>query len=246
MLPLGLTAPRSVTPGAPFDVSVVEYAADGTPSPVAGATVSGGDAPATTNAAGNATVTVSAGGPFSLRATKDNRAPSATEAACATTGADGAVRDGAAGGGRRGGDGVRRASGSDGRCGTSRHARRRRRRSRPSARASASPARKGPRRITATIASDPSGLQVVKLRLTRTDGPRCTYYSGKSERFRRAPCGVNRAPWFAVGDREQVDYLLPQKLGRGRYVLDVNAVDKARNRDDARRRGANRVVFHVR
>jgi hypothetical protein len=29
-------------------------------------------------------------------------------------------------------------------------------------------------------------------------------------------------------------------------VLDVNAVDKAYNRDDARRRGANRIVFHVR
>ena len=89
VLPLGLTTPRSVTPAAPFGVSVVEYAADGTPSPVDGATVTGGDAPATTNAAGSATVTVTASGPFSLRATKDNRAPSASEAACATTGVDG-------------------------------------------------------------------------------------------------------------------------------------------------------------
>jgi hypothetical protein len=28
-------------------------------------------------------------------------------------------------------------------------------------------------------------------------------------------------------------------------VLDVNVIDRAYNRDDARRRGGNRVVFHV-
>lgn len=220
VLPLGLIIPRSVTPGAPFGVSVVEYAADGTPSPVAGAAVTGADAPATTDAAGTATVTVGGLGPFSLRATKANRAPSASETACATTG-------------------------DDGRCGST---------DREPPLAAITALRDGqrftraraPRRITATIASDPSGLAVVKLRLTRSIGPRCEYYSGKRERFRRVPCGVNRAPWFAVGDRQQIDYLLPQKLARGRYVLDVTAVDKARNRDDLRRRGGNRVVFHVR
>ena len=220
VLPLGLIVPRTVSPGVPFGVSVVEYAPDGTPTPVAGADVAGGDAPVTTDAAGSASVTVAATGAFSLRATKANRAPSAAEAACATTGADGIwgspdrTAPAAAITGIAEGQRFTRAA--------------------------------APRRITATISPDVSGLAVVKLRLTRTDGPRCTYYSGHSETFRRAPCGVNRAPWFAVGDREQVDYLLPQKLGRGRYVLDVNAVDKAHNRDDARRRGANRVVFHVR
>jgi hypothetical protein len=189
-------------------------------------------------------VTVSTGGPFSLRATKPNRAASASESGCASTGSDGQC-------GTSGDPSVDApaapcaSSGTHGRCGS------------PDSEAPAAAitaiaegqrfARgKGPRRLTATVASDPSGLAVVKLRLTRTDGPRCTYYSGRSERFRRAPCGVDRAPWFAVGDREQVDYLLPAKLARGRYVLDVNAVDKAHNRDDARRRGANRVVFHVR
>jgi len=28
-------------------------------------------------------------------------------------------------------------------------------------------------------------------------------------------------------------------------VLDANAIDKAYNRDDKRRRGGNRIVFHV-
>ena len=243
VLPLRLSTPRTVTLGATFGVNVVEYAANGTPSPVDGATITGGDAPATTNAAGNANVTVTAAGPFSLRATKANRAPSASEPGCATSGADGLCgtsvlapshddRPACA------------SSGTDGRCGTTD-------REAPAAtitgiiegqrftRANA------PRRLTATITSDPSGLEVVKLRLTRRVGPRCTYYSGKSERFRRAPCGASRGRWFAVGDREQVDYLLPEKLTRGRYVLDVNAVDKVHNRDDARRRGGNRIVFHV-
>ena len=91
VLPLGLTSPRTVAPGMPFRVSVVEYAPDGTPTPVGGATVTGGDAPVTTDAAGNTNVTVSAGGSFSLRATKDNRAPSATETSCATNGGDGSA-----------------------------------------------------------------------------------------------------------------------------------------------------------
>lgn len=247
VLPLALSTPRSATPGAPFNVGVVEYAPDGTPAPVAGATVSGGDAPVATNAAGSASVTVSAGGPFSLRATKAGRAPSASEPACATNGRDGRCGTSSPGAAApvASGQAPCATNGRDGRCGSAD-------REAPSVaitgiREQHRFARgKGPRRITATIKPDPSGLQVVKLRLTRRIGARCTYYSARSERFRRAPCGVNRSPWSAIGDRREVDYLLPRKLPRGRYLLDVNAVDKAYNRDDARRRGGNRVVFHVR
>jgi len=241
VLPIELSTPRNVTPGAAFTVSVVEYAANGTASPAEGAIVAGGDAAATTDAAGRATVTVSTGGPFGLRATKPNRAPSATESACASTGSDGLCGSPPQ---------VLAAdpcptNGRDGNCGTV---------DSTSPAAAITGIREGqrfgraraPRRLTATIAPDASGLKVVKLRLTRTHGPRCTYLSGRSERFRRVPCGVERAPWFAIGDRQEVDYLLPQRLARGRYVLDVNVVDKAGNRDDVRRRGANRVVFHVR
>ncbi|MDP2712930.1 MAG: hypothetical protein Q8O56_17100 [Solirubrobacteraceae bacterium] len=242
VLPLGLSAPRSVTPGVPFSVSVVEYAADGTPSPVAAATISGADAPATTNAAGIAVATVGGAGEIALRATKPNRARSASEPVCATTGADGACGTAAAPGP---GATPCVTDGRDGRCGS---------RDRTAPRATITGIReqqrfarsRAPRRLTARITEDPSGLHSVKLRLTRTVGPRCSYFSGRSERFRRAPCGVNRSPWFAIGDRQQVDYLLPQRLPRGRYVLDVNAIDKAYNRDDTRRRGGNRIVFHVR
>ncbi|MBA3328511.1 MAG: hypothetical protein H0T43_09445, partial [Solirubrobacterales bacterium] len=52
VLPLGLSVPATVRPGVPFNVTVVEYAGDGTPSPVAGATVAGGDAAASTNSSG--------------------------------------------------------------------------------------------------------------------------------------------------------------------------------------------------
>ena len=236
VLPLGLTVPRTVSPGTPFTVTVVQYAPDGTPSPAVGATVQGGDAPAPrTDAGGHAIVTIAAPGPAALRATLANRAPSATESLCATTGGDGAC----------GSPPPCATNGADGRCGT-------RDRIAPAARivglreGQRFARGKGPRRLQATVDSDPSGLLTVKLRLTRSDRGRCSYLSGRFERLRRVRCGLTRAAWFAVGDREQVDYLLPRALPRGRYVLDVNAIDKAFNRDDTRRRGSNRIVFHVR
>jgi hypothetical protein len=45
--------------------------------------------------------------------------------------------------------------------------------------------------------------------------------------------------------QSQVSYLLPHRLGRGRYVLDVIATDGAGNRE-ALARGTSRVVFFVR
>ena len=242
VLPLGLSTPRIVAPGAPFTVTVVEYAADGKPSPAGGATVAGGAAPATANGDGLATVTLAAPGPAVLRATKAGRARSASEAVCATSGDDGAC--GSALAGPAANEAACTTDGADGRCGT-------RDRKAPAARIAGVRdgqrfARgKGPRRLRAAVDSDASGLLAVKLRLTRTDRGRCWYYSGRAERLRRIRCGLTRHAWFSVGDRERVDYLLPRALPRGRYVLDVNAIDKAYNRDDTRRRGANRIVFHV-
>lgn len=63
---------------------------------------------------------------------------------------------------------------------------------------------------------------------------------------RRAKCGAANGFWFGVGDRKDTSYLLPRALPRGHYVLHVNVIDKAFNRDDPRRRGANRIVFDVR
>jgi hypothetical protein len=229
VLPLGLLAPRTVAPGTPFRVTVVKYDSQGKPSPDAGAAVAGGDAVATTDAGGNATVVMSKAGEHPLRATKTNRAASASEPVCATTGSDGECDTVAT---RETTPPVATLLGI---VDNKRYAR-----------------KQAPRHLRARVAPDASGLLAVKLRLTRNaGGGNCTYFSGKSERFRRgrlidgSRCGATHGHWFTVGDREDVDYLLPKRLPRGRYVLDVNAIDKAYNRDDKRKRGRNRVVFYV-
>jgi hypothetical protein len=71
--------------------------------------------------------------------------------------------------------------------------------------------------------------------------------------FRR--CGAPRGFFFKIGNDADWRYELPIDLPKGRYVLDVNAVDAAENRDwpaalpgrryGRARRGENRVVFRV-
>ena len=237
VLPLALSVPARAAPGAPFDVSVVEYSSTGVASPVSGATVSGGAAPAVTNAAGVAAVTLGTGGAASLQATKAGRARSATESLCATNGVDGFC-------GTTVPPPPCATSGRDGLCGT-------RDLTAPTAaiRGIAEGRHfargEGPRELAVAVGSEPSGLLIVKLRLTRNDRGRCSTFSGTTERFRHVKCGATNGFWFGVGDRLETSYLLPSRLPRGRYVLDVNAIDKAFNRDDARRRGGNRIVFHV-
>ena len=103
--------------------------------------------------------------------------------------------------------------------------------------------KRAPRTLRGSVSPDPSGLRAVKLSLTRSSGGRCQLYSPTKERFRRSRCG--RRVNFSIGDRQDWSYLLPARLRKGRYVLDVIAVDKAGNRDRLAR-GRNRVVFFVR
>jgi hypothetical protein len=103
--------------------------------------------------------------------------------------------------------------------------------------------RKAPRVLRGTVTPDPSGIRAVKLRLTRERKGRCWYFSGKRERFLRRRCGTRHV--FRIGDELDWSYLLPGRLRRGRYVLDVIAMDRERNRD-VLERGRSRVVFHVR
>jgi hypothetical protein len=105
-------------------------------------------------------------------------------------------------------------------------------------------ARFAPRLIRIATSESGSGIRNVKLRLTRRVGDRCFSYSGRRERFIGAKCGTGF--FFTVSDRAAVDYLLPEKLPRGHYVLDLVAIDKAFNRDAVRQRGRNRAVFDVR
>jgi hypothetical protein len=101
----------------------------------------------------------------------------------------------------------------------------------------------GPRELRGSFGADPSGLAAVKLRLTRRVGGRCWYFSGKSAMFRGTHCG--RGSYFTIGTQSDWTYLLPAALGRGRYVLDAVAVDRAGNRTPLAR-GTTRVVFTVR
>ena len=218
--PLSLFVPATATAGEPFGVRVVELADSGAQTPVAGATVSGGDAPVTTGADGIAVVTLSASG--TLRATKAGRARSAREAV-AVRAADApppTLID------------VVPPTPPAGRIGSideqQRFARGR-----------------GPRTLSGDVQAS-SGVRDVRLRLTRTARGRCETFDGRRERFvRLSRCGAARGRWFSIGDRAEWSYLLPSRLGRGRYVLDIEVTDASGARDRTLQRGRNRVVFHV-
>lgn len=230
---LKLSGPVTVSPGATATLRVSDAVSN---APVAGAVVAG----TSSGPDGTVRIALPGRGPTRLKASKPGTIRSNALTVCATDGADGACASTQC-----------ITNGRDGLCGT-------RDRTAPVSgiRGIAEGRRfahgRGPRRLRAHVDADPSGLRIVKLRLTRTDHGRCTYFSGRSERFRPGRlsggtrCGAKRGYWFGVGDDPDVDYLLPRRLPRGRYVLDVNAIDKAYNRDDGRQRGRNRIVFHVR
>ena len=102
---------------------------------------------------------------------------------------------------------------------------------------------KGPRRLHGIVAADPAGLRAVRLSLQRKVDGSCRAYSVRRERFVNRRCGAH--PSFTIGTAADWDYLLPKRLGPGRYDLRVVAVDRAGNRDRVRR-GRNRMVFTVR
>ena len=224
--PLRITAiPGSATPGSAFDVRVVQYSVTFDSSfnattheePAAGAAVNADGKSFTAGADGVAHVTVADKGLAGVRATKDGYVRSATEPVCVDCGAPPPAVPGA-----------------------------------PAARDTVAPAttlalrdgavfsrRKAPRLLRGTVDADPSGLQGVKLRLTRRVGSKCAYFSGRREQFRPMRCG--RGSFFRIGDRADWSYLLPKRLGRGRYVLEAKAIDGAYNRGPVKR-----VRFRVR
>ncbi len=261
-VPLDFDAPRIVRPGQGFEISVREtettyggppdYQATTTTGPSQGATIGGGDAPATTNADGKATVVVSRRGEARLRASKGSRVPE-DQTVCVTDGADGFCGTTTPSGETAPGQPAQTAAGAPARVPD---------RTSPLAlitgvregqvfsRARAPRVLRGqvgePAGAARALRPDASGILMVKLRLTRTDRGRCSTFSGSRERFVRRPCGAAKGFWFRIGDRASWEYQLPSRLPRGRYVLDVNAVDREYNRDDKRKRGQNRVVFRVR
>ncbi len=233
--------PATAAPGQPFTVTVTRSTSDfsGPVSrdPVAGATVSGGGATVTTGTDGTAQVTLTTRGPSGLQATASGEIRSATEPVCVTTGSDGACGTTAAS--------SCSTTGDDGNCGT---------KDKRAPRGKIVSIRegqrfgkgKGPRALRGIVTADPSGIAAVRLRLTRNDHSKCETFDGRSERLvKLSRCGAKRGKWFNAGDREQWSYLLPAKLGPGRYVLDLEASDKAGNVDTLLQRTRTRVVFTV-
>ncbi len=251
---LKLTGPSTANAGDPVTVHVVD-GQDG--SAVAGASVAG----ATTDAGGDATPTFATAGTYVVKAEKSDSVRSNALTVCVHAGNDGTC--GTPGIPAPADDSPAPTSNS-GASGT------------PSATAPAVDRTaphgqidgiaegkvfahgKGPRELrgragipvaglrAVTLEPDPSGLSAVRLRLTRNDRGRCGSYDGTAERLRRGRCGAARGRYFGVGSTPEWSYLLPFRLPRGRYVLDVLAIDKAGNADSARRRGGNRIVFRVR
>ena len=219
--------PAKVQRGVPFTVTVLRTACEtefcnpgeGHAEPAAGATVTAGDSTATADGEGRATLTVTAGGDVTVRAAQADRLPSRPEQTCATDGADGFC-------GYAIPDPVDRTP--------------------PVTRirgiADGERFDRGPRVLRAAV-REAGGIASVRMSLTRKLRGRCSALRGDSERFARVRCG--RHPQFGVGTSPRVSFLLPSRLGPGRYVLTVVATDAAGNRERVRR-GRNRVRFTVR
>ncbi len=219
VFPLDLEGvPAQARVGDPITVTVVEYRSatggigEGDRKPVAGATVRAGAANATTGTDGRATLVLGERGALKVKATRPgNTASGAEDVVVGDVAAAPAPPDTTAPTGTI--LGIR-----DGQRFTRRRA---------------------PRELRGTASADPSGLWAVKIRLTRRLGGTCWYFSGTKERFLERTCGKQYA--FKVGESTEWSYLLPARLPRGRYTLDVYAVDKAFNRG-----AETRVVFRVR
>jgi hypothetical protein len=238
---LKLSGPATAAPGAPVTLRVTDAGG----APVAGASV-GGQA---SGADGALTVgPFTARGPQSFKAAKPGAIRSNRVSVCVTDGGDGACGSAAAGPGGAAGGGAGAAcqtTGDDGLCGTKdgRAPRGRILSIRDKQRFGKG---KGPRLLKGDVSPDPSGVGRSWLRLERVDGGRCSTYNSKHERFLGLKrCGISHATWFPVGTDADWSYLLPARLPRGRYVLDLRARDRAGNVDTLLQRTRTRVVFTV-
>jgi hypothetical protein len=221
---LALSGPASARPGASVTVKVTD-SANG--SAIGGASVGG----RTTGSDGRAVV-----GPFVQRGDQDLKASKAGTVrsnrlrVCVSDGSDGFCGTGAGGaGGTPGGPG---GSGTKDTVGpaTTLGIKNRKVFSR----------KKAPRTLRGHAASDPSGLHEVKIRLLRKVDKKCAFFSGGRERWRKTHLCWHGA-FFGIGDRADWSYLLPKRLGRGRYRLEAYAIDGAINRGPIKR-----VRFRVR
>jgi hypothetical protein len=103
--------------------------------------------------------------------------------------------------------------------------------------------RHGPRLLRGTATDGQSGVRTVQLSLRRRAGRKCSQWSARSERFAGKSC--RKKVFFDAGAGPNWSYLLPAALRRGRYVLEVKAVDRAGNSQSRFVGGRTRVKFRV-
>jgi hypothetical protein len=236
---LSLSGPSSVSAGTPFAVHV----ADGrTGEPIAGAAIGVLNAGVTTtipsspstDANGNATISLAGAGTLTLKATEANSVRSNGLVVCSHAGDDGSCGTTVAGG-----------------PSTSSAAK-------PSSQVAVGvlarvlgltsgrvySRRLAPRVLRGIAKVGPGGtLREVRIRLQRRIGRRCLNFSGSRARFvRAAKCAP--AAFFSVGNAESFSYLLPARLPVGRYAYDIQAVDSS-GRVTGLVGGVSHVVFRV-
>jgi hypothetical protein len=206
---LQLAGPSSVSTGQSATYTVTDAASG---APVAGAGVAG----QVTGADGKATATFDTPGTRTLKATRANAVRSNGVSTCVHAGDDGTC-----------GTGTGLPAGGPA----------------PESRAPVSTvlglrsgtrfaAGHGPRLLKGHVDIGTGPLAAVRLRLRRVAGGRCSFWSVRAEKWRRRPCNADGF-FYTIGDRADWSYLLPERLGPGRYDLHAMAVDRAGLRQDA-------------
>jgi hypothetical protein len=245
VLPLLLgKVPTSVVAGTPFTVQVEKIhtrpgtyaqAGEGTPKPEPGATISGAPTSATSGSEGNATLTITQPGTYTLIAHEPGAAPSAPATVCVRASGES-------------GCGVQVSSGSTtGVKGTpppnvpytgpfALVAK-------PTSIIEGHTYKRGqaPRVISGSVLAHTT-VTSVSLQLRRSYRHRCYSFDGVSAKFVGAHCGSGS--FFAVSNNGLFSYLLPKTLPPGHYVLDIQASDAAGNHTTLAR-GTSRIVFDV-
>jgi len=95
--------------------------------------------------------------------------------------------------------------------------------------------RRGPRLLRGRVEAGDARLLNVYMRLRRIARGGCSWYSSGREEFTRGGT-CSRSRFIRLGAREEWSYLLPERLERGRYILDVKAIDARGQVDRLQRR----------